>query len=194
MKMKSEELLNDLAGLTKINMTCVAALRRNTFEELSWSKDDDSWSVLQCIEHLNLYGNFYLPEIKKSILKSRYSQETDFNSGFLGKHFAKSMLPGKNMKRVKTFKGKNPSKEGLTKDVIQEFIIQQQKMLRLLELAKKVSLNRTKVPISIAKWLKLKLGDVLRVVIYHNKRHLVQVSNILKQRFPEEDIRHIDFL
>ncbi|MFS4467562.1 DinB family protein [Maribacter sp. 2210JD10-5] len=191
--MKSEELLNDLIALTKKNLDFATRLRKNSLEELNWRKNRDSWSALQCIEHLNLYGIFYLPEIEKSILKSKHSAETNFKSGFLGNRFAESMLPGEQMKKIKTFKSKNPSEEKLTKDILQEFIIQQQKLLQLLESAKRVNLNKARVPVSIAKWLKLKLGDIFRVVIYHNERHLVQASNTMKKNLTGEGAQHLDF-
>jgi uncharacterized protein (DUF2249 family) len=47
-------------------------------------------------------------------------------------------------------------------------------MLELLEIARSKNLNRIRTSISISKLIKLKLGDTLRVVIYHNGRHLQQ--------------------
>jgi len=184
MKIKSEKLITDLIELTQNNLDYTLRLRKNNLEELNWKQNDTSWSVLQCIEHLNLYSEFYLPAIEESLLKAKRTPEMYFKSGFLGNHFAKSMLPGEQMKKIKTFKSKTPTIGDLTKDILQNFIVQQQNLLELLESSKKISLNRTRVPISIVKWLRLKLGDIFRVVVYHNQRHLVQASNTLKERLP----------
>lgn len=62
----------------------------------------------------------------------------------------------------------------LTKEVLTVFLNQQQTMLKLLNQARSISLNKTKTSISISKLIKLKLGDTFRVVIYHNQRHLMQ--------------------
>ncbi|WP_254051942.1 DinB family protein [Capnocytophaga canimorsus] len=57
--------------------------------ELSHSPSDDTWSILECIEHLNLYGNFYPPEIASCIAKADESNRNLFKSRFLGNYFVK---------------------------------------------------------------------------------------------------------
>ena len=78
------------------------------------------------------------------------------------------------MKPMKTLKSTNPNGSKLDKGTIKKFINQQKRTLKLLDAARKVSLNKTKASISIAPILKLKLGDTFRVVIYHNERHIAQ--------------------
>ena len=136
--------------------------------------------MLECIEHLNLYGDFYLPEIENRIRQSKYPATSNFKSGWLGNYFAKSMLPREKLNKMKTFKDKNPLGSQLDKSTLDRFTQQQKKTLDLLDKARKVSLNHTKTSVSISKWITLKLGDTFRVVIYHNQRHLVQAANVLK--------------
>ena len=73
-------------------------------------------------------------------------------------------------------KSANFNGSSLSKRTVDKFIEQQKKMLKLLDAARKVSLNKTKTSISIIPVVKLKLGDTLRVVIYHNDRHLAQAQ------------------
>ncbi len=54
-------------------------------------------------------------------------------------------------------------------------------LLDVLDMSKKVNLTKTKTGISISKWLKLRLGDTFRVVIYHNQRHILQAKKVLKE-------------
>ena len=56
---------------------------------------------------------------------------------------------------------------------------QQEKLLILLEEAKQVNLNSIRIPISIAKFIKLKLGDVFMFLIAHNIRHVKQAERII---------------
>jgi len=83
---------------------------------------------------------------------------------------------------MKTFKDKNPVGSKLEPSVLENFIDFQKKTLDLLNQSNKVSLNKTKTNITISSWLKLKLGDTFRVVIYHNHRHIVQAENVLKMQ------------
>jgi len=60
-----------------------------------------------------------------------------------------------------------------------EFIAQQKQMIQLLNDAENVNLNKVKTSISISKFIKLKLGDTFRFVIYHNLRHIEQAKRNL---------------
>lgn len=180
MNIKSIELISDLASRTEKIIEKVELLKSETSTELNWKFDADSWSILECIEHLNLYGDFYLPEIESRIQSSKYKPDLYFKSGLLGNYFATSMLPKEKLNKMKTFKDKNPNGSKLERNVIDKFLKQQQKTLELLDFAKNVSLSKTKTAISISKLIKLRLGDTFRVVIYHNQRHLVQIDNCIK--------------
>ncbi|MDI9309025.1 MAG: DinB family protein [Limnohabitans sp.] len=155
-------------------------LQQLSLEELTWRESPKSWNILECIEHLNRYGGFYLSEIEKEIIASKYDFESDFKSGWLGNYFAESMLPNAKNKAMKTFKNKNPLGASLDRSVIEVFFNQQQQLLLLFKDAETVSWNKTKVKISIAKWIKIRLGDTFRFMIYHNTRHCNQIGKILK--------------
>lgn len=89
------------------------------------------------------------------------------------------MLPKEKLNKMKTLKISNPIHNLLDKSVIDEFIKQQNKMLELLEKVKTVDWEKTKTSFSISKFIKLKLGDTFRFVIYHNLRHVNQAENTL---------------
>lgn len=177
--MKSETVIAELIERTRQIMNKAEGFRQLSPDQLNWKPGQDIWSILECIEHLNLYGDFYLPEIERRISHSKHQAETDFRPGLLGDYFAKSMLPKEKMNKMKTFKSKNPNGSRLNKETIDRFLDQQKKMLQLLDRARRVSLNKTKTAISISSFIKLKLGDTFRFVIYHNERHMVQADKIL---------------
>ncbi|WP_343631032.1 DinB family protein [Fluviicola sp.] len=178
MKVQTEVLVTDLLNRTNQLIREAEELKTKPEEALNYKEHAESWSVLECLEHLNLYGRFYLPEIKKRITASSSASEPVFKSGWLGNYFANSMLPKEKLNKMKTFKNMNPLNSKLDKKVIDEFIIQQREMLQLLEASRKVSLNKTRTAISISKLIKLKLGDTFRFVIYHNQRHMVQALRL----------------
>ena len=90
--MQSENLIQSLIEQTRKVINTVEKLKNNDLQTLTWKHDQNSWSILECLEHLNLYGNFYLPEIESKIKNSTTKSETEFKSGFLGNYFAKSMF------------------------------------------------------------------------------------------------------
>lgn len=181
MKVANSTLIAKLVSLTKDHLNQGIHFLQLENRILSWKASPTEWSILECIEHLNRYGEFYLPEISQCLKNTpQASTETPlvFNSGWLGNYFAKSMLPKEKLNKMKTFKSMNPLGSHLDKSTLETFTDQQKQMLQLLNLAQNVDLTRTKTAISISKWIKLRLGDTLRVVIYHNQRHIVQAKNI----------------
>ncbi|SMG30670.1 DinB family protein [Arenibacter troitsensis] len=179
--MLSKDLLKDLLERTQENKNKAESFTHLPLEILNWKSSPDSWSVLECLEHLNRYGDYYIPEIEKRIATSQHRSTEIFKSGWLGNYFAKTMLPQEKLNKMKTFKSMNPVGSELNMDTLKKFLSQQQAILNLLDKSKAVDLNKTKTGISISKWIQLRLGDTFRVVIYHNQRHMAQAERVLRE-------------
>ena len=123
-----QELIKELQSYTNDHLLRAEKMQAEDFSLFSRRPDEYSWSANDCAQHLNMYFDFYLPEIKKR-LKNAASKSPgkNFRAGLLGDYFAKSMLPQEELNTIK-----------------------------------------------------LKLGDTLRVVIYHNERHLRQAEKALR--------------
>lgn len=174
MKVNSNQLLVELRNMCVKHQKDLETLSSLSDQELQSKPAPEAWNALECIEHLNRYGRFYLPEIKKRLQNSSTKPGKTFKSGLLGNYFAESMLPKPGFKTMNTFKEMNPLNADLDRSTLQEFADQLKQMLELLEMARSKNLNRIRTSISISKLIKLKLGDTFRVVIYHNERHLLQ--------------------
>lgn len=177
----TQELIDTWQSRTLDFIQTAGVLKQQKTEKLHWREKDGKWNILECIEHLNLYGNFYIPEIRSAMQKSETKPAGLFKSGLLGNYFAQSMLPKTKKRVMKTFKDKDPIGRQLDKNVLERFIDQQKQILVLIETAKDKDLNKVKVKISISPWIKLKLGDTFRFLINHNTRHLQQIENIRTQ-------------
>lgn len=185
MKIKQEELISDLRKRTMDNLRAADKLDELSEAELNAKPHSDKWSALEAIEHLNRYGDFYIPEIDRRMKKAKkVTSPQIFKSGMLGNKFAKMMLPG--TKSMNTFSSMNPAGSNLNRAVLSKFIDQQRQFLDLLDRAKEVSLKKVKTSISISKWIKLRLGDTFRVVVYHNQRHIAQAERAAFQNAKKE--------
>lgn len=176
--MNAEQLIQKLIEDIKQAINHAEALKDYDISRLTWREHPASWNILECLEHLNLYGDYYLPLIKQKISQSNTTHETHFKSGMLGNYFAKSMLPKEKLNKMKTFKDKNPLNSNLDKSVIDTFIKQQIELLDLLNQSRTVSLNKIKIETSISNLIKIKLGDTFQFLINHIIRHLKQVERI----------------
>lgn len=138
------------------------------------------WSVAQCLEHLNSYGKYYLPLFEKGL--SEYAENLEnkiLKSSWLGQKAIDSMDLSKSKKKFKAFKGHIPASNLDAKAVVSEFINQQERLLEILRIARSKDVQKIKIPISIAQFLKLHLGDAIQFLIMHNERHVQQANRNL---------------
>lgn len=171
----STQWIDDLEALTDRHLAVVQDLQKMDFKTLSRKPNPKAWNALECIEHLNLYGNYYLKKIRDTLeSKTLPPARKTYKSGWSGNYFAKEMWPDEKSKKTKTFKKMNPAGSDLSMEVLKEFEQQQFLMQELLEKSRNVDLMKIKIPLTISRWVRLSLGDILRIVIYHNERHIRQ--------------------
>lgn len=160
----------------------VEAIGTHTPLELLEANDGAGrWNTLQVLEHLNTYYRYYIPLIDRLLAKSTESARRYFQPGWLGGYFTRSMLPqqGQIKNKMKTMKGHSPTAD-LNKDqVVHEFLLWQRKFLLIIEKAGQKDIQSIRVPISIASFIRLRLGDVLMFITAHNQRHWVQIEQLL---------------
>jgi hypothetical protein len=184
METDSNALIEELLVITERASDITKKFKALTTDQLNFRTSPNKWSILQCIEHLNLYGDFYLPEIEKQILANKgLSKSSQFKSGMIGNYFANLMkVRNGKIKKMKAPKDKTPSNSELTITTIERFLKQQELLKSLLVQSRSVDLTKTKVPISLAKFIRLRLGDTFRFFIYHIERHISQAESIRTNR------------
>jgi hypothetical protein len=82
--------------------------------------------------------------------------------------------------KMKTMKNYRPDRGVSVEGVFKEFKEHQHKMLQLLEMARKRNLEQIRIPTTISKMIRLKLGDVFRFLVAHEQRHMIQARNAIK--------------
>lgn len=174
MKGLQEDLYRDLKSLLAGHRSYFHQLREGELKALEQKPKPESWSALECLEHLCRYGDFYLTECQGVINGARPTKASYFKSSWLGEYFAKSMWPAKELKKMNTFKSMNPSYSETRPGVLAEFEQQLEAWDHFLAASRDYSWQQLKTSISISKLIKLRLGDTLRVVLYHQERHLRQ--------------------
>jgi len=180
MKIIGSQLIENLLIITKNSTETVQKLKELKIDEMNEKYAPNEWSILECIEHLNLYGSFYLPVIERAILSQKtVSNPRVFKSSIIGDYFVNliKIRPDK-VKKMSTAKNMNPFGRSLTITTIDRFLKQQEQLKSLLDQAKYVDMTKATTPVSISKFIKLRLGDTLRFMVYHIERHVTQADNI----------------
>jgi len=182
-KFKADELIDKLQNDVKQMIAAAEHLLQADAVKLTYTPEEGSWSVVQCLEHLNAYNRYYLPQIDKSVAHISKDLNAWFIPGFWGDRFTKMMAPTnvhEIKKKMKAPKGYRPDKSLNVDAVFKEFFEHQNKLLRLLDISRKRNLNSIYIPITISRLIKLKLGDTFRFLVAHEQRHMIQARNALR--------------
>ena len=88
------------------------------------------------------------------------------------------MIKASNTKKIKATKQMDSTGSDLNISTINQFIKQLEWLDSLLIKAENADLTKVKTSISLTKLIKLRLGDTLRFLVYHNERHILQAKRI----------------
>lgn len=183
-RFKSEDLLNELTADVRRIRESAAFFQSSDPMKLVYTPDETKWSVVQILEHLNAYNRHYLSLMEKELSIVTHSNSTWFTSGYWGEKFAKMMKPTnvyqvKN--KMKAMKAYTFGNDLNVDTVLKEFIAHQERLVKLMDMARNRDLNTIRIPITITSLVKLKLGDLFRFIIAHEQRHMIQARNMLKE-------------
>jgi len=68
--MKSNDLLNKLHKDVLAIIGTAKEFETLPESDLNWKEHPKKWSILECLEHLNRYSDYYHLEIKKAIVRT----------------------------------------------------------------------------------------------------------------------------
>jgi len=192
MKYLSTQLLDGLYSQTETNISkAISEWQLLSARVMNSEPGPGAWSASQCLEHLNSYGRYYLPAIEKAMAKTAGNKPAlYFKSSWLGNYFYKMMLPENNgsiKKKMKSPKNHQPGRQPDSAKLLSEFISQLETLGRLLREAHATDLNQVRVPVSIAPFIKLKLGDTFLFLTAHIARHILQAERALRSAVKENN-------
>jgi len=181
MKIATKNLLEEMRSITEWAIRTVSEFRAMDIVALQRKPSPDSWSALECLDHLCQYGDHYLPAMGKNLLGYKGGEGPDkFHTGVVGGYFAGLMKAGNGrVTLMKAPKDKLPSSSAQSITTVERFLKQQEELLRLLELARSTNLRHVHVPTSLSPLIRLRLGDTFRFYVYHIERHVLQAQRAL---------------
>jgi hypothetical protein len=158
--------------------------RRLSHLQLNWRPAHRQWSIVECIEHLNLVGRHYYKQSLRGIESAESSDRpgtTEYQPHWIGRRMIKVMAPADNRKirfKMKTFSEINPTGSHINAPItLDEFVDRQDQFIGLFKRMENIDINQVKVT-SVLPFLKLRLGDALRFTGAHQARHLLQAERV----------------
>jgi len=177
--MNSTRFLTDLqTAVAEVRATVHADFTALDLALLNQRPAPSSWSILECLEHLNRYCRYYNPVFAKALAQQpALAAPGAVAYSWLGKKSVALVLPTNTQKKA-TLKHMNPLGSQLGRHTLAEFDQHQAQLLALLAQAHTADLNRKAVPIEFFRLLRLRLGEALEFVVRHEQRHLQQAQRV----------------
>lgn len=162
--------------------TAQAKFSKLSEEQLNWKADAESWSILECLEHLNRYSKFYHSEIENAIAKFAGSNApAEVKYSWFGKKSIDVVDPN-NVKPQKTIKRMNPQNSQLTKQTLEQFLSYQKDSRKLIQRISQIDFNKKAIRVEFFKLIKLRIGEAMEFMVSHEERHLAQACRVLDAR------------
>lgn len=149
-----------------------------TDESLLWRPDADAWSIAQCIAHLNVTAEHFVPAFRTAIARGRdRTANTETKHGFLGRLFLGWLKPG----GTKKFKAPglfDPSPDLDPAQLQPEFERAQEEYVDCLHRADGLDLSRIRVTSPAVRFVRLPLGTWFAAHADHQLRHIEQAERV----------------
>lgn len=157
--------------------------------QFNWRPAPGSWSIAECLAHLNLTGQVYLPRLERSMRAARtqgLTGEGPFRHGWFGNFFVRRLEPPVKRFKVKAPKIVAPLPEHLLAVVLPAFISLQDQFVKKLHEARGLDLARVKINSPFSSLIKFSLGQVFALLAAHERRHLWQARQVKEHpHFPK---------
>jgi hypothetical protein len=164
-----------------------ALLLNLTHEQFNWYSQPGSWSIAQCIDHLNVTGKIYNTTLDKKITEAHAQQlfsHGPFRQKWLDNLFIRSLEPPVKRK-FKAPKQFVPQADKPLNIVSEEFMLLHEQFLKHLQNANGLNLTRIQIPSPVISLLKMTLLGVFGLITAHERRHLWQAQQVLQHpNFP----------
>jgi DinB superfamily len=154
-------------------------------EQFMWRPGVDSWSIAECLDHLNATARVYLPALDEGIadaIRRGVYGEGPFKYNWFGRlsvRFIDAPL------RLKAPEDVLPGTGRTRREILNAFRAYQVQYIDRLRQANGVDLARARVRMPVSSWLRIPLGSGFELMIVHSRRHLAQARRVTDaENFP----------
>ncbi len=135
----------------------------------------DAWSAAECLEHLTITADEFLPLLDEAIARRAAGSVGDYRPGWLGRWFLRQIEPAEKQRSFRA-----PSKfvpapsEKTGEQALEAFLAAHERLLVRLPQLEPLDLARVRVNSPFATWMSYPVGLVCYLIPAHCRRHLRQ--------------------
>ncbi len=147
-------------------------------EQLNWRPTAGAWSIGQCLEHLCITNEQYLPAIEERLAGQAKGNTDEISPGWFGRWFIASFAePSGKMKKAKAPKKIAPAAR-VDGRVLERFLSGNEEVRELVARASEYDVNRIRFKNPFIPLIWFTVGTGLVIVTRHQHRHLLQAERV----------------
>jgi len=182
-----EDIQEILIALDDNDRQAEAVARGLDDERFNWRPDERSWSVAQCLDHLNVANRVYLTTMREALERARQAgavRRGALRPGVVGRWFVASLEPPPKRRLPAPKKIVPAARKGRT-EVMAEWGRTQGEVKELLREAAGLDLNGTRFVNPFIPLVRFSIATGFQVIAAHERRHLWQAGRVkANPRFP----------
>jgi hypothetical protein len=171
----SQRILSELEASDRRVRSLASSL---TIEQLNWTPAPGAWSVGQCLKHLHLANEVYLPAISAALGDGQRLPVEKIVIGWFGRWFIRGFIePSPVTRRAKAPKKIAPP-ETIGASVVDQFLRSNQDARELVAKAGDYDVNRIRFRNPFVPLMRFTVGTGLEIIAKHQNRHLLQAERV----------------
>lgn len=160
-------------------------------EAFNWKPDPKSWSVGECVVHLNKSSKGYLGRLEAAVTQGSPQAQGPFTYGWVTRSFINGVRPGS--RSMNTFRSLRPPETTSTlsavdrSQALDRYDADTNRFLQIIEAAEGLDLSRIKVRTPFLPILRFELGGLIEALGLHALRHVQQAERVTRTTgFPSD--------
>ena len=149
-----------------------------TVEQLNWQPAPGAWSIGQCLEHLCISTESYLPPISTALVNQPASRVQEITPGWFARWFIRSYIePSPRTKRGSAPRKIVPSVR-VDASVVERFLSGNRETRELMRKSEPYDVNRIRFVNPFVSVIRFTVGTGFTVLAGHERRHLLQAERV----------------
>lgn len=168
-----------IAELQASDERAIVLARGLSVEQLNWKPRPESWSVGQCLEHLCLATEAYMPPIARALAHRPRSPVEEIRPGWFGRWFIRTYIaPSPHSRTAPAPRAIRPGLGVVEPSVLDRFLAANRDARALIERAAPHDVNRIRFANPFISVIRFTVGTGFEIIAKHEDRHLLQAERV----------------
>jgi hypothetical protein len=167
-----------IAELDAADARAIAVARGLDAGQLNWTPRPGAWGVGQCLDHLCVASDVYLPAIAQALTDDHAGVVEEITPGWLAQWFIRNYIePSADTRRARAPRKIAPA-AAVDAAVLDRFLRNNEEARRVIARASAYDVNRLRFRNPFIPLLRFTVGSGFEILSRHERRHLLQAEAV----------------